>query len=135
MAPRSELTLAQRRLAVGLGAAGGVRDDALGALTSVVVTASARYRLACAGRLCAAARAEAGVAIVDARPSRERVAASSLTAPFLFGGAELSLAAGPFSLELAAGWSSGAVALVDDRAALRLAGPLVSLAVGARLAP
>jgi hypothetical protein len=124
--------------ALDLFAATGTSDDSLGELRALVAGAGASARLGCRGSagtwLCAAVRAAGGVAAVGADPVHPMIESEGATAPYLELGPRLEVrvesARWTGALLLGAGWSSGLVALAEQRAVVRLAGPFITLSLG-----
>jgi hypothetical protein len=131
------------RLDLGVAATGASSSDRLGTLHPWVVDATVAWTFACARtravELCAAARLALGAAFATASPTASDVTAATVSGFFYAPTAGVALAFPPgragLTVSLEAGWAGGLVALADDREALRLAGPMVTLGVGARFRP
>ncbi len=123
---------------VDLFGATGTSDDSLGDLRMLIAGAGASARLGCRGGdgtwLCASVRGAAGVAGVRADPVHPMIESHDLYAPYLELGPRLEVRVESprwsASLLLGTGWSSGVIALAEDREVVRLAGPFVTLSLG-----
>jgi len=137
-----QLDVSHGRFLLGASVTGGAHDDPLGALHPWVLAGVASVDLLC-GRhpveLCLAARVDAGYAFATAARGDPSTTSRNVDAPYLqlSGALRAALPAGRagLSLDAVAGWAEGLVVTADQREAVRLAGPVVMVSVGARVWP